>query len=72
MPIQRPAMTTATGGRTRHIAVAADQSCRASSFAVAAADNVMVTIPNQLGVDFNLKLLEAIAQIARTLGWHKG
>jgi len=39
---------------------------------VAAADNVMVTIPNQLGVDFNLKLLEAIAQIARTLGWHKG
>ena len=40
--------------------------------AVAAADNVMVTIPNQLGVDFNLKLLEAIAQIARTLGWHKG
>ena len=51
---------------------AADQSCRASSFAVAAADNAMVTIPNQLGVDFNLKLLEAIAQIARTLGWHKG
>ena len=36
MPIQRPAMTTATGRRTRHIAVAADQSCRASSFAVAA------------------------------------
>ena len=71
MPIQRPAMTTATGRRTRHIA-AADQSCRASSFAVAAADNVMVTISNQLGVDFNLKLLEAIVQIARALGWHKG
>ena len=35
MPIQRPATTTATGRRTRHIA-AADQSCRASSFAVAA------------------------------------
>jgi hypothetical protein len=32
----------------------------------------MVTIPNQLGVDFNLKLLEAITQIARALGWHKG
>ena len=36
MPIQRPATTTATGRRTRHIAAAADQSCRASSFAVAA------------------------------------
>ena len=36
MPIQRPAMTTATGRKTRHIAVAADQSCRASSFTVAA------------------------------------
>ena len=36
MPIQKPATTTATGRRTRHIAVAADQSCRASSFAVAA------------------------------------
>ena len=35
MPIQRPATTMATGRRTRHIA-AADQSCRASSFAVAA------------------------------------
>lgn len=36
MPIQRPATTTATGRRTRHIAAAVDQSCRASSFAVAA------------------------------------
>lgn len=36
MPIQRPATTTATGRRTRHIAVAADQSCRASSFVVTA------------------------------------
>lgn len=35
MPIQRPATTMATGRRMRHIA-AADQSCRASSFAVAA------------------------------------
>ena len=36
MPIQRPATTTATGRRTRHIAAAVDQSYRASSFAVAA------------------------------------
>src|SRR5690625_3427418 len=36
MPIQSPATTTTTGRRARHIAAAADQSCRASSFAVAA------------------------------------
>ena len=36
MPIQSPATTTTTGKRARHIAAAADQSCRASSFAVAA------------------------------------
>lgn len=30
--------------------------------AVAAADTVLLTVPNQLGVDFNLRLLEAIVQ----------
>lgn len=30
--------------------------------AVAEADNLLVTIPNMLGVDFNLRLLEAIVQ----------
>jgi hypothetical protein len=31
---------------------------------VKSADTVMVTIPNQLGVDFNLRLLESIVAIA--------
>jgi alkanesulfonate monooxygenase SsuD/methylene tetrahydromethanopterin reductase-like flavin-dependent oxidoreductase (luciferase family) len=38
--------------------------------AVAAADTVLVTVPNQLGVDFNLRLLEAISRDLRpALGW---
>ena len=30
--------------------------------AVQAADTVLLTIPNQLGVDFNLKMLDAIVK----------
>jgi alkanesulfonate monooxygenase SsuD/methylene tetrahydromethanopterin reductase-like flavin-dependent oxidoreductase (luciferase family) len=38
--------------------------------AVAAADTVLVTVPNQLGVDFNVRLLESISRDLRpALGW---
>ncbi|MDQ4500771.1 LLM class flavin-dependent oxidoreductase [Sinomonas sp. ASV322] len=38
--------------------------------AVMAADTVMLTIPNQLGVEYNLHLLESFAQhVAPALGW---
>lgn len=38
--------------------------------AVAAADTLLVTVPNQLGVDFNVRLLEAISRELRpALGW---
>ncbi|WP_091256805.1 LLM class flavin-dependent oxidoreductase [Arthrobacter sp. ok909] len=38
--------------------------------AVAAADTVLVTVPNQLGVDFNVRLLESISRDLRpSLGW---
>ncbi|MET4096669.1 alkanesulfonate monooxygenase SsuD/methylene tetrahydromethanopterin reductase-like flavin-dependent oxidoreductase (luciferase family) [Arthrobacter sp. UYCu712] len=33
--------------------------------AVAAADTVLVTVPNQLGVDFNVLLLESISRDLR-------
>lgn len=33
--------------------------------AVAAADTLLVTVPNQLGVDFNLRLLESISRDLR-------
>jgi alkanesulfonate monooxygenase SsuD/methylene tetrahydromethanopterin reductase-like flavin-dependent oxidoreductase (luciferase family) len=39
--------------------------------AVQAADTVLVTVPNQLGVDYNARLLATIERdIARPLGWH--
>ena len=38
--------------------------------AVAAADTVLVTVPNQLGVEFNLRMLESISRDLRpALGW---
>lgn len=38
--------------------------------AVAAADTVLVTVPNQLGVDFNVRLLEAVSRdLSPALGW---
>lgn len=33
------------------------------------ADTVLVTVPNQLGVDFNARLLAAIVAIGAELGW---
>jgi alkanesulfonate monooxygenase SsuD/methylene tetrahydromethanopterin reductase-like flavin-dependent oxidoreductase (luciferase family) len=41
--------------------------------AVAEADTLLVTIPNQLGVDYNLHLLESIVRdVAPALGWRDG
>ena len=38
--------------------------------AVAAADTVLLTVPNQLGVDYNAHLLETVlTQVAPDLGW---
>ena len=38
--------------------------------AVAAADTLLLTIPNQLGVDYNLHLLESVVkEVAPALGW---
>jgi hypothetical protein len=38
--------------------------------AVQAADTVLLTVPNQLGVDYNAHLLETIAKhIAPAIGW---
>ena len=38
--------------------------------AIAAADTVLLTIPNQLGVDYNAHVLEAIiTHVAPALGW---
>ena len=42
----------------------------AKDAAVAAADTVLVTVPNQLGVEYNTRLLEVIVeQVAPALGW---
>ena len=38
--------------------------------AVQEADTVLLTVPNQLGVDYNLRLLQIIAeQVAPAIGW---
>ena len=38
----------------------------------AAADTVLLTVPNQLGVEYNAKLLETIArEIAPAIGWRR-
>ena len=37
---------------------------------MAAADTVLVTVPNQLGVDYNTRLLASIAEyVAPAIGW---
>jgi len=42
----------------------------AADAAVAAADTVLVTVPNQLGVDYNTRLLTSIAEyVAPAIGW---
>lgn len=38
--------------------------------ALAAADMVLVTVPNQLGVEYNAHQLQAIYDIGTELGWH--
>ena len=38
--------------------------------AIAEADTLLLTVPNQLGVDYNAHVIEAIlAQVATALGW---
>ena len=40
--------------------------------AIEAADTVMLTIPSQLGVDYNLHILDSFAQhVAPELGWRR-
>ena len=42
----------------------------AQDAAVAAADTLLLTVPNQLGVDYNARLLGTIADhIAPSIGW---
>ena len=42
----------------------------AEDAAVAAADTILLTVPNQLGVDYNARLLETIARdVAPAFGW---
>ena len=39
--------------------------------AVQAADTLLLTVPNQLGVEYNARMLETIArEIAPAIGWH--
>ncbi len=38
--------------------------------AVAAADTVLITVPNQLGVEYNSRLLENVRAIGAELGWN--
>ena len=49
----------------------ADRNSRlARDVAVQAADTVLLTVPNQLGVEYNARLLETIArEIAPAIGW---
>ncbi|HJR93354.1 MAG TPA: LLM class flavin-dependent oxidoreductase, partial [Acidimicrobiia bacterium] len=48
-------------------AIAADL---AGDVAVTEADTVLLTVPNQLGVDFNARMLETIAKhVAPSIGW---
>ena len=45
----------------------------ARDVAVQAADTLLLTVPNQLGVDYNAQLLETIARhIAPAIGWEPG
>ena len=37
--------------------------------AVAAADTLLLTVPNQLGVDYNAHVVEVVQEVARALGW---
>ncbi len=37
--------------------------------AIAAADTLLLTVPNQLGVDYNAHVVEGVLELARELGW---
>jgi hypothetical protein len=37
--------------------------------AIAAADTLLLTVPNQLGVDYNAHVVEGVLGLARELGW---
>jgi alkanesulfonate monooxygenase SsuD/methylene tetrahydromethanopterin reductase-like flavin-dependent oxidoreductase (luciferase family) len=37
--------------------------------AIAAADTLLLTVPNQLGVDYNAHVIEGVLQVAGELGW---
>jgi alkanesulfonate monooxygenase SsuD/methylene tetrahydromethanopterin reductase-like flavin-dependent oxidoreductase (luciferase family) len=44
----------------------------AADKAVAAADTVLLTVPNQLGVEYNARMLETIARdVAPAIGWSR-
>jgi len=39
--------------------------------AITAADTLLLTVPNQLGVDYNAHLIESVVRyVAPQLGWH--
>ena len=37
--------------------------------AIAAADTLLLTVPNQLGVEYNAHVIEGVLAVARELGW---
>jgi alkanesulfonate monooxygenase SsuD/methylene tetrahydromethanopterin reductase-like flavin-dependent oxidoreductase (luciferase family) len=37
--------------------------------AIGAADTVLLTVPNQLGVDYNVHVIEGVLEVAAELGW---
>ena len=63
------------GGRARFgktYAAEPDELVRqlAGDEAIAAADTLLLTVPNQLGVDYNAHLLRTLVQdVAPALGW---
>ena len=62
--------TRAVFGRTYAAEPEALVSQLAEDTAIAAADTLLLTIPNQLGVDYNAHVLESIlTQVAPALGW---
>jgi len=51
----------------------ADPLDLAQDEAVAAADTLLITVPNQLGVDYNAHLMESlVTHVAPGLGWRAG
>ena len=71
----RTRSATSTGGIARFgksYAGEPDQLVKdlAEDEAIAAADTLLLTVPNQLGVDYNAHVLEAVLEhLAPALGW---